>query len=104
MLLFKSIRKSSIFSTAIASILCNVMVFGQPIQQMSQNTSLHKILKSKLNYLSPSSSNGSTYVEPSNPTESNIFYADEQFGLIGVFDDHKSEKIKDNFFYGSHTK
>ena len=108
---FKAIRKSYFTGTLLTSVLSNIMVFGQPIQQMSQSIRQLEVLEhSRVSYFTdnvgslesvseevaaspPIKHEGTSTKEPST-----VFRAFEEQGCIGVSSEVAKENPRDNFF------
>lgn len=109
--LFKTIRKSYFTGTLLTSLLSNVMVFGQPIQQMTQRINQLETFDNYSNYAYVSSSNFEEKTSSVVPAFSNkekvktlkkntstIFYALEEQAVIGITTEIEKENPRDNFF------
>src|SRR5690606_30174188 len=110
--LFKTIRKSYFTGTLLTSLLSNVIVFGQPIQQMTQRINQLESFNNHSSYAYASSLNFERKASTAVPTTSNIektvkttkkntstvFYALEEQAVIGITTEAEKENPRDNFF------
>ncbi|WP_027879247.1 SpvB/TcaC N-terminal domain-containing protein [Mesoflavibacter zeaxanthinifaciens] len=109
--LFKTIRKSYFTGTLLTSLLSNVIVFGQPIQQMTQRINQLETFDNYSNYAYVSSSNFEEKTSSVVPAFSNkekvktlkkntstVFYALEEQAVIGITTEIEKENPRDNFF------
>lgn len=108
---FKVIRKSYLTGTLLTSILSNVIVFGQPIQQMTQRinqleaingtTQFAHIYNHNINNKVPSAApilSEKVIKQPVKKNTYSIFYALEEQAVIGVTTQTEKENPRDNFF------
>ncbi|TYC18042.1 hypothetical protein ES677_01300 [Bizionia gelidisalsuginis] len=121
---FQTIKKSYFTATLLTSLLSNIIVFGQPIQQISQSVNRLEVIKlSNYGYTDNynSSLSEKTYKEPFttsdnidttsyktkrtkskektlvNKNNTTVFYALEEQAIIGISSNGR-ENPKDNFF------
>ena len=116
---FNKLRKSSLANTLFVSTLTNLMIFGQPLQEMVITHSNHKTVnyshdKNKSSAVTSYSDNSENISLANDNTtvfdspapkagyseEQSIttFYANEKEGVIGKLFDYDNDRASDNFF------
>ncbi|MDT0294909.1 toxin TcdB middle/N-terminal domain-containing protein [Mesonia ostreae] len=94
---FKILRKSYIASTFLTTLMSNLLIFGQPIQQMAAQMDHFEQVTLKKSNGSEISLTTKEYTNSSSPT-SHTFYAKEKKGVIGKMIASDRENPRDNFF------
>src|SRR5690606_21680614 len=112
---FKAIRKSICVHVLFTSVLSNLIVVGEPLQQLLVKRYAEKPIHSSALYETPviktpaalpeEDSSKSRFIEQETPAEellqpeaSTVFYARETQGVIGKLFESNGENPMDNFF------